>query len=210
MKQKLAPFFIKEEGSTLSSEQEKEIRETGPIVSSDGLTKEWKINDRFHRENGPAVIKPFNGTYYNTIVAPAKNLIKSRDDMLMVMEWWQNNMRHRLDGPAYVSPAAEQWWLYGCTHRIDGPAETFFGIEKNILKETWYANGKKHRWDGPAVVDHENNKEEWWVDGKRMENLPEILENCQIEGPFTEWSEGEWTILRLALTEDLVHREETR
>lgn len=194
----------------MTAKQWQEIRETEPIIGPDG-SKEWKVNGRLHREDGPAVIKIFGGVFYNSILPAAssfgKTKLEARRDDEIVQEWWQNNMRHRLDGPAYVSPAAEQWWVYGCTHRIDGPAETFFGRDGSVLKETWYANGKKHRWDGPALIDYENGTEEWWVDGKRMDNLPEILENCQIEGPFTEWTEGEWTILRLALTEDLVRRD---
>ena len=52
-------------------------------------TKEWRLNDKLHREDGPAVVYP-NGA----------------------KEWRLNGKLHREDGPAYEHPDGfKQWWL---------------------------------------------------------------------------------------------------
>lgn len=53
--------------------------------------KAWYVDDRLHRENGPAVIQ-YNGTE----------------------EWWLNGVRHREDGPALESAnGIKEWWING-------------------------------------------------------------------------------------------------
>ena len=51
----------------------------------------WLLNDKLHREDGPAVIYP-DGSQY----------------------WFLNGKRHREDGPAVIRPDGYQaWWLNG-------------------------------------------------------------------------------------------------
>ena len=74
-------------------------------------TKEWRLNGKLHREDGPAA-ESANGT----------------------KEWWLNGKRHREDGPAYEHPnGTKQWWLNGKRHREDGPAIEWADGDKEWL-----------------------------------------------------------------------------
>ena len=55
-------------------------------------TKEWFIDGKFHRIDGPA-IEWSNGT----------------------KQWWLDGRRHRIDGPAFewANNNNKQWWLDG-------------------------------------------------------------------------------------------------
>jgi hypothetical protein len=102
----------------------------------------WILNNgKFHRLDGPAVIKP-DGT----------------------KEWWINGIPHREDGPAIERvDGYREWCINGKRHRIDGPAIVY----PNGLRE-WFFEGKHHRLDGPAV-EHKNGLAEWWINGQRFD-----------------------------------------
>lgn len=89
-----------------------------------GGTKSWYINNKLHREDGPA-LEYKNGT----------------------KEWYVNGLRHRVDGPAIESSNGERlWYLKGRLNRENGPAiEHMYGTE---TKE-WWLDGLRHRIDGP-------------------------------------------------------------
>jgi hypothetical protein len=54
-------------------------------------TKHWLLNEKLHREDGPAIVRP-NGT----------------------KAWYLNGKRHREDGPAIESLyKRKEWWLNG-------------------------------------------------------------------------------------------------
>ena len=54
-------------------------------------TKRWYLNDKLHREDGPAVEHTDGGK-----------------------EWWLHDERHREDGPAIEWPDGDKWWyLHG-------------------------------------------------------------------------------------------------
>tara|TARA_R110000868_G_scaffold75946_6_gene218829 strand:+ start:8951 stop:9280 length:330 start_codon:yes stop_codon:yes gene_type:complete len=60
----------------------------------------WWLNDKLHREDGPAVEKA-NGD----------------------KEWWINGNLHREDGPAIKNYNGDEYWcINGLLHREDGPA----------------------------------------------------------------------------------------
>ena len=81
---------------------------------SDGF-KEWFLNGKYHREDGPAWEHP-NGT----------------------KQWWLNGKRHREDGPAYEhSDGFKEWFLNGKRHREGGPA-----VEWADGTKGWFLNGK--------------------------------------------------------------------
>jgi len=66
-------------------------REDGPAIIRDNGTKKWYINDKLHREDGPALIWA-NGT----------------------QEWWINDKLHREDGPALIrADGTQEWWING-------------------------------------------------------------------------------------------------
>ena len=54
-------------------------------------------------------------------------------------EWYQNGMRHRLDGPAWEeADGSKSWWQNDDLHRLDGPA-----IEEANGTMYWYIDGKE-------------------------------------------------------------------
>ena len=76
--------------------------------------KYWYLNDKLHREDGPAAEYP-DGTKY----------------------WYLNDKLHREDGPAIEwSDGYKAWYLNGERHREDGPAIEF----SDGTKEWWLNN----------------------------------------------------------------------
>ena len=77
--------------------------------------KEWWLNNKLHREDGPAV-EYANGTKY----------------------WYLNGEHHREDGPAVEwASGTKKWYLNGKRHREDGPAVEWASGTKH-----WYLNDK--------------------------------------------------------------------
>jgi len=78
--------------------------------------KAWFLNDKLHREDGPAVERA-NGT----------------------KEWWLNDKFHREDGPAIECASGDkEWFLNDKRHREDGPA-----IEYSSGDKEWFLNNEK-------------------------------------------------------------------
>lgn len=78
-------------------------------------TKEWFLNGKRHREDGPA-IEWADGS----------------------KKWYINGIRHREDGPALeLANGAKHWYLDGKLHREDGPA-----IEWANGSKYWFLGGK--------------------------------------------------------------------
>ena len=84
-------------------------------VEYDG-TKRWYLNDKRHREDGPA-IEYTNGTKF----------------------WYLNGNRHRTDGPAVECAGNKYWYLNDNLHREDGPA-----IEWAAGTKCWYLGGASY------------------------------------------------------------------
>ena len=75
--------------------------------------------------------------------------------------WYQDDKRHRIDGPAIEwFDGSKCWWLDDKRHRIDGPAIEWFNGSKE-----WYQDDKRHRIDGPAVEWYDGTKH-WYLDGE--------------------------------------------
>ncbi len=78
--------------------------------------KEWYLNGKYHREDGPA--------------------IENSDGNKL---WYLNGKLHRENGPAIeCSNGNKHWFLNGMLHRENGPA-----IECSNEYREWYLNGKK-------------------------------------------------------------------
>ena len=85
------------------------------LIFSNG-TKEWRLNNQLHREDGPAV--------------------EWSDG---VKEWYLNGQRHREDGPAIEClNDHKEWYLNDRLHREDGPA-----IENPNGYTTWWLNNQQ-------------------------------------------------------------------
>ena len=80
-------------------------------------SKEWYLNGKLHREEGPAIEDPSGSEY-----------------------WYLNDELHRQDGPAVeCSDGYKSWYLNGIRHREDGAALEFPGGSKY-----WYLNGVEY------------------------------------------------------------------
>ena len=86
------------------------------VVVDEYGSKFWHLNDKFHREDGPAIEWANGGK-----------------------EWYINGKLHREDGPAVErANGTKFWYLNGKLHREDGPA-----IECADGDKLWYINGKR-------------------------------------------------------------------
>lgn len=106
-------------------------------------TKRWLLNNKYHREDGPAIEYPDGRK-----------------------EWYVDGRLHRVNGPAIecfrnTLFQYEYWYQDGLLHREDGPAYT-----NNDNDKEWYIEGKYHRTDGPAIEWSDGFKE-WWIDDNR-------------------------------------------
>jgi len=85
------------------------------VKVSDNGDKEWFLNGKLHREDGPAC-EWASGS----------------------KEWFLNGKAHREDGPACeYAYGTKYWFLNGKFHREDGPACEYANGDK-----LWYLNGK--------------------------------------------------------------------
>ena len=124
--------------------------------------KEWRVNGKLHREDGPAVEYKNGGK-----------------------EWWVNGRLHREDGPAVENGGpfnGKEWWVNGRLHREDGPA-----MESTVRLE-WWVNGQLHRINNPAVVSLVTSYRAWWICGQQYrEGGPAVSLNLGSEsGAMTE------------------------
>ena len=132
-------------------------------VDEDG-DKQWTLNGKLHRTDGPAVEGAFGSKY-----------------------WYINGELHRTDGPAVEGYGYKAWWLNNIEYsHKDWKAmvdilNNFKKLGKVNLDETteqpvmtvdkygnkiWKLNGKFHRTDGPAYEDPDGRKS-WWINGER-------------------------------------------
>ncbi len=89
--------------------------------------EEWFLNEKRHREDGPAIIYPSGSKY-----------------------WFKHGELHRENGPSIeYANGDKEWYKNGECHRENRPA-----IENANGSKSWYKNGELHREDGPAV-DHD-------------------------------------------------------
>lgn len=131
------------------------------------------------------------------------DVIETLDPVIFVSDfkrvYYYNGIKHRQDGPAYISTWGDkEWWLNGMLHRDDGPA-----IEYSNGRVEWWKNNKRHRDDGPAVISDKTIY--WYKNGQvHREDGPAIIEkdsdgnvrlNCwcinskyhRIDGPAIEY-----------------------
>ena len=112
------------------------------VINENLEEKEYLIDDKRHREDGPAI------EYFH----------------IGHKEWYQNGKLHRVDGPAVESMNdLLKWYQCGELHRVDGPAVEVMSSGCRF----WYQCGKLHRLDGPAIERPDGN-DEWWQSGCRI------------------------------------------
>jgi hypothetical protein len=86
------------------------------VIVDDYGTKRWFLNDKLHREDGPAV------------------------EYTDGRNWYLNGKLHRVDGPAMECyNGSKYWFLNDKFHRTDGPA-----IELPSGTKYWFLNGVEY------------------------------------------------------------------
>ena len=122
----------------------------------DGYT--WMLDGDIHRDDGPAVFEDRDGGPYTA--------------------WYHHGMLHRFPDPdGSIKPTIQcedlqSWYWYDVRHRLDGPAWLYNGAQ------WWYRHGVEHRdpEDGPAVIFADGGVEYWENgveirDEKRLQHL---------------------------------------
>jgi hypothetical protein len=80
-------------------------------------TREWYLNGKLHREDGPAV-ESYEGNRF----------------------WYLNGDLHREDGPAIeYADGSREWYLHDKLHREDGPAMEYIDGTR-----WWFLNGVEY------------------------------------------------------------------
>jgi len=89
------------------------------LTKPDG-TKQWFLNNKLHRLDGPAVETPEGSRC-----------------------WYYRGLNHRVNGPAIeYADGSRVWFYYGALHRLDGPAIYYTEIFGDN-HYGWYINGNK-------------------------------------------------------------------
>ncbi len=89
--------------------------------------------------------------------------IKTTRGDYWVEEWFQDERRHRDDGPAWENSfGSKEWFQNGMRHRLDGPSV----IHPNGY-QAYYRYGFRHRLDGPAVECPDGDNQ-WWIEGTKL------------------------------------------
>jgi len=114
-------------GNTSKEHSSSKPEDKVKIICKDG-NKYWYLNDKLHREDGPAV--------------EYKNGYKS---------WYIHGKRHREDGPAIeFAEGDKSWYINDKCHREDGPAyedihenkkwilnNITYGVNNDFTNESW-------------------------------------------------------------------------
>ena len=85
-----------------------------------------------------------------------------------VITYRVNGLRHRLDGPAYITKTTTKWYYEDKLHREGGPA-----LEETSGYKVWYHHGLPHRLDGPARIET-NGSVGYYLFGERYFTLADF------------------------------------
>lgn len=105
-----------------------------------GYNKEYRLNEDFHRTDGPALI------------------VYNEHNKVIREEYYIDGRKHRTDGPAIVyyyddgTILAEEYFIDDEYHRLDGPASIRYYPNGSIEYEDYIVNGKHHNTKGPASI----------------------------------------------------------
>ena len=89
------------------------------MKTKDIIVKEWLVNGKRHRLDGPAIIDA-DGT----------------------QKWYQNDKRHRVDGPAIMRADGYQAWYQNGKHQ--GNTDGSFSSENSFFASRHF--GERARW----------------------------------------------------------------
>ena len=110
------------------------------LMNHSGRLEYHIVDGLLHREDGPALI-----TYSASYWFINGRLHREGDEPAMVfsdqilMSWWKNGKRHRIDTPAVVHGGLDdEWWVNGVKYR----EETHFKLACRKYKLNNILNGK--------------------------------------------------------------------
>lgn len=84
------------------------------VVDEDGI-REWFLNDRLHREDGPAIERPDGSKFWYVNGEPHRDVGPAVVLGTGAKAWFVHGVRHRVDGPAVMlSNGDRSWWLFDC------------------------------------------------------------------------------------------------
>ena len=110
-------------------------------------TKRWYKDDKFHRDNGPAVER-YSGT----------------------KEWWQNGLLHRLDGPALEFNNGSKFWFI-LNKKIQVKYLDQQGTAVDIVLEDFVARVFQHEFDhvqGKVYLDRLESNEDIYSESEYL------------------------------------------
>lgn len=151
-----------------------------PRSSDWSIIYNFKINNKYHRLDGPAYIE-----YYSN------GIIKKE-------VWYNNGKMHRIDGTALITRTEKnviteyEYQVDGEIHRDDGPAWAIFNDDGSKRGERWYINNKPHRENGPAWINYDIHgniiKEDWYGNGKYFDSkIMEIIKFLNLPLDMSKW-----------------------
>ena len=152
---------------------------------------EYRYNDRYHREEGPAITLA-DGTElwylygkFQKFTGPIDNLTQATKELeatqlseykitgvgyerisipdLGVSAQYLDGKFHCEDAPAVLlADGTKIWYLNGEKHRTNGPA-----VIRPDGSEAYFNNGKRHRQKGPALIKADGSAE-YWIEGVKQ------------------------------------------
>ena len=119
--------------------------------------KEWKLNNKGHRKEGPAI--EWKNTRKKIWMIDGK---RHRNNNLPAIEYPDGNKDYYLNGQKYKfydNGTKEYFDFFSRLHRFDFPA-----IEYSNGDKEWWMYGRRHRLNGPAVII--GDKKFWFEHGE--------------------------------------------
>lgn len=170
----------------------------GPItIKSDG----YYVNNKLHRDNGPAEIKYFEDGAKLAEIWYKKGYMYRKDDLPAFIEyhrngnksievWIKDNLPHRKDGPARIlyhengAISVKEWYdkrYPNLLHHPKDPAVIKYNEDGMKISEEWYQRERRDRKNKPAVIEYDENGQthlEKWYTQNLLHRLdgPAIIE----------------------------------
>lgn len=138
-------YYTKEAFDKAMAEYNDPVNATPTKVLPDG-TKQWLYENKLHREEGPAEIKPNGEVKYSFFGYPvtAQEWQDNKDGKIKIdwekfssktdraVQFYKDGVCHRKNGPSYIQSYRRWYEVEGKRHRVDGPA-----FDSTHLKEYW-------------------------------------------------------------------------
>ena len=162
-------------------------------VIKDKISIKYYLDEKVHRNDGPAVIFYFdngfigfekyklNGKMHRNDDGPAYiEYFESLNGKISKEIYYQNDEMHSINGPAEIwyykndKIKAEFYHQNGLCYRCDGPAIIYYYPSGFISRKDYYYNNSCHKWNGPAVIFYDKNgnisQEDYYFNGNRIKD----------------------------------------